>query len=109
LIEQIGDPFAGLVLELREQSREVLDRVTLVFGLAQRRREREDEGLQARPRAVDPIGGHLRLSQHVAQPAIESESPIDERTPSEKTSVMEANISNDLIASQDRATGELRR
>ena len=72
LVMQGGDRFAGLVRELREQSGQVFERMSSLLGLAQRRRERLDEGLQTRQQAVDQLGGHLRLSHHVPQPGVES-------------------------------------
>ena len=45
---QVGDPFAGLVLEVREQTGQVLDGVPSLLGLGQRRGERLNEGLQTR-------------------------------------------------------------
>ena len=69
---QVSDPLAGLVLELGEKTGYVLDRVSVLFGLAQGCRKRVNEGLQTRQQTVDQLGGHLRLSQHVPQPRVKS-------------------------------------
>jgi hypothetical protein len=63
MIEQVGDPFARLVLELREESGQILDRVSLLFGLTQRRRERLDEDLEAREETIVTEPVKMELSE----------------------------------------------
>ena len=46
LVVEVGDPLAGLVLELGEQSGHVLGGMPPLLGLVERRRERLDEGLE---------------------------------------------------------------
>src|SRR3954452_18526661 len=46
LIVQVSDPLASLMLKLGEKAGHVLDRVSVLLGLAQGRCERVNEGLQ---------------------------------------------------------------
>jgi hypothetical protein len=65
LIVQVSDPLASLMLELGEKTGHILDRVSVLLGLAQGRRERVNEGLQPREQTLDQFWGDLSLRQHV--------------------------------------------
>jgi hypothetical protein len=98
LVMQVGNPFAGLVLEFREQAGQVLDGVPALLGLGKRRGEWQNEGLETRRQTLDHFRRHLGLRQHLLQPGVES--PIHNEPPFREASVTEEIISNAVVTNQ---------
>jgi hypothetical protein len=72
LIPQRGDPLARLAFEIREQTGHVFGGVPPLLGSPQGCHEGRDGHVQPQQEILHKLGRHLRLSQHLLQPRVES-------------------------------------